>query len=275
VTEGSLPRARLSIDTVLKQIRSSAGTASGEAADRLIKLVVSAGAQPWPRRKGVALRMPGRLGSKPEWLTVAVVSTAGTVYNNWCERWAGAGVSDMEISVFERSMKGIFGANFVSHPSAYQSAGQISRAVNHWMDLDATIHRAATQIRHAVERGSRRTSTAYEPGSSALLALEGQLTETRVSRRGRNATLRKKALEAADGQCAACLVNYGNLLGGRGRRVLQVHHRKQLSDRDQPEWTNLEDLDVVCANCHLLVHANREAPIPVEALRAQLLRDRN
>lgn len=102
-------------------------------------------------------------------------------------------------------------------------------------------------------------------------AIEGAVTESRSRRR--NQMLRDKALLAADGICAACGVDFKTVLGGRGQRCLVVHHTKQLRELDQPAETRLSDLAVVCANCHLLIHANPAQAMTVSALRAQLARD--
>ena len=267
----TMPRTRLHVDEVLAMIGVTRGRAAQVNAKRLVELAIGLGAQPWPRQQGVALRLPGRVDSKPDWLTLYVVSTAGTVYNHWQDRWEGAGVARTAIEEFERQLTTVFGRGFLSHPSAFRSAADVNQVDTHWRRAERAVRRAVSAIRGAVDDESRRSNGhAAEPHSSAMAALEGQMTETRVSRRGRNGTLRRAALLRANGHCAACGVDFGALLGGRGRRVLQVHHKKQLSDRDEPEWTSVDDLDVVCANCHLLIHADRSAPIPVEALRALL-----
>lgn len=100
-------------------------------------------------------------------------------------------------------------------------------------------------------------------------AIEGIMIEWRGYRKGRSRKLRDLAMEQANGVCAACDTNFAELLNGRGTGVLQVHHRKQLSDSDRPPLTTLEDLAVVCANCHMLIHTNRRSPLSVEELRLQ------
>jgi predicted HNH restriction endonuclease len=262
-----MPRPRLSIERVLNEIATNEGKLAAATAKRIIDFVVSLGAQPWPRQKAVALRIPGRVDTKPAWLTVAVVSTAGTIYNDWHDRWSGAGASDATIKSFERAMIEVFGEKFVSHPSAFRSAAKLDAARQNWPAVEAGFAHAVDAINRAVRSGRGTQPSTVEPQSTALSALEGQLTETRAARRGRNSRLRRTALARAKGVCAACGVNYGEMLGGRGRRVLQVHHRQQLSDRDSPDWTSIDDLDVVCANCHLLIHVDKDAPMPVESLR--------
>jgi 5-methylcytosine-specific restriction protein A len=104
--------------------------------------------------------------------------------------------------------------------------------------------------------------------------IEGIRTETVRYDRGRSRALRDHALQEAHGICAACDTDFNLLLGGDGVRVLQVHHKKQLAASDAPRVTRLTDLTVVCANCHMLIHANPRHAVKVEALRKRLRADR-
>jgi len=100
--------------------------------------------------------------------------------------------------------------------------------------------------------------------------IEGTKTEIIVYRSGRSRRLRDQALEKAKGVCSACAVDFGKLLDGRGVRVLQVHHRKQLAGTDKPKLSRLSDLAVICANCHALVHMNPKQALSVSKLRRLL-----
>jgi predicted HNH restriction endonuclease len=94
-------------------------------------------------------------------------------------------------------------------------------------------------------------------------ALEGIKTEEKVLRRYRSQHLRNLALEKAAGNCSACRRDFKAILDGAGCRVLQVHHIKQLAASDEARITRLRDLAVVCANCHLLIHANPKRALSV------------
>ncbi len=97
-------------------------------------------------------------------------------------------------------------------------------------------------------------------------ALEGLRTEIVAYRQGRSRKLRDRALARSMGVCEGCAVDYSALLHGKGVRVLQVHHRRQLTATDRPRITKLSDLAVLCANCHLLVHMNPKRALSVERL---------
>ena len=103
-----------------------------------------------------------------------------------------------------------------------------------------------------------------------LQAVENTLTEARRYIRKRDRKLRQAALVAARGICGGCRRNFGNFLNGLGARVLQVHHRHQMSASDAPRITSLKDLVVVCANCHALIHADPKHAMSVTTLRRRL-----
>jgi hypothetical protein len=109
------------------------------------------------------------------------------------------------------------------------------------------------------------------PESTGLTeAMEGLVREVTVLSRVRNGALRHEALKHAKGICEVCTTNFSEVLGGLGVRALQVHHRQQLALEDIPRLTRLEDLAVVCANCHALIHMNPKHAHTVEELRNML-----
>jgi hypothetical protein len=103
--------------------------------------------------------------------------------------------------------------------------------------------------------------------------LEGTKTEALQLRTKRSRKLRDLALQAANNICCVCRRDYSKVLAGRGVRVLQVHHRQQLSARKAPAITKLSNLAVVCANCHLLLHLDPRKALRVEELREMLEAD--
>ena len=116
------------------------------------------------------------------------------------------------------------------------------------------------------------------PSPTALITdaaeREGAPIEYRVTRRGRSRQLRDQAFSHANGVCETCGRNFGRILEGRGTRVLQVHHRKQMAEWSAPRVTRLSDLAVVCANCHQLLHIDRDRALRIDELRRLLHADR-
>jgi hypothetical protein len=104
--------------------------------------------------------------------------------------------------------------------------------------------------------------------------LEGIAREVTVMARRRSRKLRNLALKRSRGICEACGTDYSALFGGKGLHVLQVHHRRQLALQDAPKLTSPDDLAVVCANCHAIIHADCLCAMSVEALRDQWCREK-
>jgi predicted HNH restriction endonuclease len=103
--------------------------------------------------------------------------------------------------------------------------------------------------------------------------IEGLKTEAKRIVTKRSRSVRNSAFNAANNVCAVCDRDYSKVLNGMGVRVLQVHHRKQLSSFDAPAIVTPRDLAVVCANCHLLIHYNPKKALTVEAVRRMLRAD--
>lgn len=93
-------------------------------------------------------------------------------------------------------------------------------------------------------------------------APEGKLV-TRIHRsRERNRKIvdqKKKSVLKSKGtlDCEVCGFNYAAVYGLRGVDFIECHHVKPVSEMYPGEKTNLQDLALVCANCHRMIHAKR------------------
>ncbi|NRA52977.1 MAG: HNH endonuclease [Gammaproteobacteria bacterium] len=68
--------------------------------------------------------------------------------------------------------------------------------------------------------------------------------------------------------CEVCDFNFTKTYGIRGKDYIECHHKNPLSDTKVGEKTKTEDLALLCANCHRVIH--RYKPwISVEKLKEQ------
>jgi hypothetical protein len=126
------------------------------------------------------------------------------------------------------------------------------------------------------EVGERRNQSSNEPLDDSdhvnidpfFDAMEGIGREQTITRYGRNRKMRDRKLRESGGLCECCEINFNNILDGRGCRTLQVHHRNQISLLSEPQLNSLDDLAVLCGNCHLMIHANPRLAMSVEELRS-------
>lgn len=258
---------------LLTRIRHEAGPAAASTATALLDFAHDIGAEQKPRQDSISVRLPGPVGSEQEWLTLYVVSVAGTFYTNWLDRWAKAGAPEEVATAYWKRLAHLVGASTHCHPTAYRKAVPLSAVAEHLDEVQTAVRGAVAALRSAV----RDNVTAGRPAAAAVAAkaadLENARHEAMVLLRTRSRPLRAEALRRADGVCAGCGKDYSTVLGGRGRRVLQVHHRKQLAAADTPVVTAVDDLAVVCSNCHALIHSDPGSPIDVDDLRAMLAAD--
>jgi hypothetical protein len=74
--------------------------------------------------------------------------------------------------------------------------------------------------------------------------------------------------------CQVCGFDFCATYGGLGRHYIECHHKSPLSERPEEEQldgaaTGLDDVAVVCSNCHRMLHRRRPA-LSVEELKAVL-----
>jgi 5-methylcytosine-specific restriction protein A len=73
--------------------------------------------------------------------------------------------------------------------------------------------------------------------------------------------------------CEVCSFDFGVIYGERGIGFIEVHHTKPLHTLTPGSRTKLEDLALLCANCHRMIHAKRPW-LNLEALK-QIKRSSN
>ena len=85
-------------------------------------------------------------------------------------------------------------------------------------------------------------------------------------------TRRKKERVQRDMGCLACEVcgfDFASFYGPGGEGYIEVHHRRPLHTLTAVTVTTLEDLAVVCSNCHRMLH--RLQHCSVETLRTEIV----
>lgn len=92
-----------------------------------------------------------------------------------------------------------------------------------------------------------------------------------ASRIERNSRNRVEAIRLHGYSCQACGFNFADVYGDIGRNYIEVHHVNPLADQDGEHIVNpATDLVCLCANCHRMVHRNKNQVLSVSELRAIL-----
>jgi 5-methylcytosine-specific restriction protein A len=114
-----------------------------------------------------------------------------------------------------------------------------------------------------------------EVDAEGVEAIEGELRLALHRHRARERWLRDRKLDEAKAihggrlPCEVCRFDFFEVYGEMGRDFAQVHHLKSLGDRTRPSKTSLDDLAVVCGNCHLMIHRGNQAR-PLDEVRRAL-----
>jgi predicted HNH restriction endonuclease len=124
------------------------------------------------------------------------------------------------------------------------------------------LRQTAAAIRAALTAEALRLPDDDDVDDGMVDAPEGRLL-TRLHRvRERDRRLveaKKKQALRQQGRvgCEACKLTPELNFGERGRRVIECHHTRPLHTLVDGDRTRLDDLALVCANCHRLIHGGR------------------
>jgi hypothetical protein len=99
---------------------------------------------------------------------------------------------------------------------------------------------------------------------------EGVSQQLLIEMKGRNSKLRADAVREYGAGCQVCGFDFGRFYGGLGSGFVEVHHKRPLSTARNERLTKLNDVAVVCANCHRMLHRLRGKFLDVDALRKQM-----
>jgi predicted HNH restriction endonuclease len=115
--------------------------------------------------------------------------------------------------------------------------------------------------------------------SAEASAIEGDKKLASHRRRERSRFLVAKKIQLARSQgpirCEVCLLSEdGAYPPTFSSRIFEVHHLQPLSDSDSPVKTTLQDLAIVCANCHRAIHATKSVEENFKLLKQTLSKGR-
>ncbi len=103
-----------------------------------------------------------------------------------------------------------------------------------------------------------------------IAATEGRRRLVLHLQRERNQTVvRNKRKQAASLDCEVCGFSFGRVYGSAASDYCEVHHLLPLSDVEYTTRTRMEDLAILCANCHRVVHQHNP-PYTLNQVRSML-----
>ena len=109
-----------------------------------------------------------------------------------------------------------------------------------------------------------------EVGEVQLAAMEGRHYLAEAKFRRRNRALIEEKKRQSDGKCSVCSFDFKTAYKGLERDLLVGHHVEPIGKRNKASKTTLDDIDILCPNCHAAVHS-QDPPLTAEELRGRLV----
>jgi HNH endonuclease len=110
-------------------------------------------------------------------------------------------------------------------------------------------------------------STSMAKREKEIADLEGKLRTVTLSKPERSRTLRVNVLAVRGLQCEICEFDFANCYGEFAKNCVEIHHLRPLGSSGPGErTTTVDDLIVVCPNCHRALHQSDD-PSNVKAFR--------
>lgn len=103
-------------------------------------------------------------------------------------------------------------------------------------------------------------------------ATEGESYRAEANFRTRNRALIQAKKANSDYRCEVCGLSFEKIYGPIGREYIVAHHLDPIASG--PSTTTLDDIALVCANCHAMVH-KESPPISIQDLRNLLRQTRS
>lgn len=101
-------------------------------------------------------------------------------------------------------------------------------------------------------------------------ATEGRRRLVLHLQRERNQVIvRKKKKQAASRDCEICKFSFSRRYGSAASEYCEAHHLLLLSEVESTTQTRMEDLAILCANCHRVVHL-RNPPYTLDEVKSML-----
>jgi 5-methylcytosine-specific restriction protein A len=130
---------------------------------------------------------------------------------------------------------------------------------NNFFQRPSQLRAAADAIKASLQSGVANLNLEEEEVAEAE---EGRLlTRVHLSRERNRDIVKKKKDEVLKKtgklECEACDFNFALVYGQRGEGFAEVHHIKPLHTLVPGTKTRLDDLAILCSNCHRMVHAKQ------------------
>ena len=116
-----------------------------------------------------------------------------------------------------------------------------------------------------------KQETKVESGEKPDTFIEGGIRQITIELRRRDPELRRQAIIKNGGyKCNICGFNFEDTYGEYGDKFIEIHHLIPLHESEEKHSVTVDEVAVVCSNCHSILHHNGTNPIKVEVLKKKV-----
>jgi len=146
----------------------------------------------------------------------------------------------------------------VAHKYARPDIGPISSGI-HFGGMQHAV-KLLQKLGFEINTGSEISA---KKSIEIIEAMEGKafISETKFRYRNRNLIAQKKS--SSDYRCEVCKILFKEVYGRIGKKFIIAHHNRPMAKG--PRTTRLKDIDLVCPNCHAMLH--KGPPFTIEELK--------
>ncbi len=140
---------------------------------------------------------------------------------------------------------------------------------NHWRYGVREISKATYDniVARAKIKQSAVTLPSQHDELESFAIFDGKKTERSSARYERNPFYRIKAISIHGTHCMVCGFDFYKVYGDLGLGFIHVHHNKPVSLSGPTSIDPRADLSVLCANCHAMIHRNKQHTMSVDELK--------
>lgn len=148
-------------------------------------------------------------------------------------------------------------------------ASQLDREVwSQYHDKPKLVHYLAESIRSILVDESDEESAMNASDEQEAEYPEGRYLYRMHVMRERNPkaviAAKQEAEKHGNLRCCVCGFDFGKVYGDLGKGFIECHHTKPISEYRKGETTRMEDLALVCSNCHRMLHRHKPLLTPEE-----------
>jgi predicted HNH restriction endonuclease len=153
--------------------------------------------------------------------------------------------------------------------------GHAGCSIGHYFNGTQTPHPHQVMAPPNSRSQLRENEIVIEDDESAFPEGKARYRQHRSLERDSKITRRAKAKrlkETGKLECEVCRSDFSRRYGARGSGFIEAHHKTPVSQLLGKRRTKMEDLALVCSNCHRMLHRG-ESLLTIEQLRDDWLTD--